>query len=116
MDDKKTAVIKLICLIRTYNVSSIDFSGFSVTTHQYSLHISWILFLRIIYETEPSEIYSKTINRLNMQRYKNLSGDSGVYSFEIGADYIRVKFFGKSRAYKYSNLKAGIFSCNVEKK
>jgi hypothetical protein len=42
-----------------------------------------------------------------MQWYKNLNGDSGVAAFEIGADYILVKFTGTSRTYRYSYLKAG---------
>jgi hypothetical protein len=42
-----------------------------------------------------------------MQRYRNLSGDSGVHSFEIGGDYILVQFSGTSQVYKYSYLKAG---------
>jgi hypothetical protein len=43
-----------------------------------------------------------------MQRYRNLSGNSGVYAFEIGADYILVKFSGTDRIYRYSYLKAGV--------
>jgi hypothetical protein len=42
-----------------------------------------------------------------MQLYKNLTGDSGVHSFEIGYDYILVKFSGTTRVYKYSYSKAG---------
>jgi len=30
-----------------------------------------------------------------MQLYRNLSNDSGVHSFEIGHDFIRVKFPGQ---------------------
>ncbi len=29
-----------------------------------------------------------------MERYRNSTGDSGVSAYEIGADYIKVKFFG----------------------
>lgn len=29
-----------------------------------------------------------------MERYKDLNGDSGIYAFEIGADYIVVEFKG----------------------
>jgi hypothetical protein len=42
-----------------------------------------------------------------MERYKNSRGDSGVYSYEIGNDYIRVKFSGTSKIYTYSHRKAG---------
>lgn len=41
-----------------------------------------------------------------MQRYLNLSGDSGVTHYEIGADYILVKFHGKP-PYRYSHARAG---------
>lgn len=43
-----------------------------------------------------------------MERYRNSSGTSGVYGFEIGNDYIRVKFTGNSKIYQYSHQgKAG---------
>ena len=42
-----------------------------------------------------------------MTPYKNLDGDSGVTHYEIGADYIGVKFTGKSTVYLYSNATAG---------
>ena len=42
-----------------------------------------------------------------MEKYKNLSGKSGVHSYEIGNDYIRVKFSGTSKVYTYSYRKAG---------
>jgi hypothetical protein len=42
-----------------------------------------------------------------MERYRNSGGDSGVSSFEIGADYITVKFSGSFRTYRYSYKKAG---------
>lgn len=35
-----------------------------------------------------------------MERYRNSGGDSGVSSFEIGADYITVKFSGSFRSYR----------------
>lgn len=37
-----------------------------------------------------------------MERYRNSSGNSGVYGFEIGIDYIRVQFTGNSKIYRYS--------------
>jgi hypothetical protein len=42
-----------------------------------------------------------------MQKYRDLSGGSGVDSFEIEVTYILVKFTNKSRVYKYSYSKAG---------
>lgn len=48
-----------------------------------------------------------------MERYKNLSGKSGIYRYEIGNDYIRVQF-SSGQTYKYSySGKAG--SLHVEK-
>ena len=42
-----------------------------------------------------------------MEKYRNSSGKSGVYGYEIGNDYIRVKFAGTSKIYTYSYRKAG---------
>ena len=42
-----------------------------------------------------------------MERYRNASGDSGVSGYEIGPDYIAVKFSGTFRTYTYSYRKAG---------
>ena len=42
-----------------------------------------------------------------MVRYTDASRDSGVATYEIGSDYIRVQFSGKSRIYTYSSRKAG---------
>lgn len=42
-----------------------------------------------------------------MQRYMNYGGDSGVERFEIGMDYIEVKFKTTSRTYIYSYASAG---------
>lgn len=42
-----------------------------------------------------------------MERYRNSSGNSGVSAYEIGPDYILIKFSGKSRSYRYSYRKAG---------
>lgn len=42
-----------------------------------------------------------------MERYRNKGGDSGVYAFEIGENYIKVKFNGTTRTYTYSYRKAG---------
>jgi hypothetical protein len=42
-----------------------------------------------------------------MQQYLNLSGNSGVTHYEIGADYILVKFCGDDPPYRYSYARAG---------
>lgn len=47
-----------------------------------------------------------------MERYRNSSGNSGVYGYEVGNDYIRVKFSSASKIYTYSYDKAG--SSHVE--
>ncbi len=36
-----------------------------------------------------------------MERYRNSSGNSEVYGFEIGIDYIKVQFKGNSKIYRY---------------
>ncbi|MEB2787275.1 hypothetical protein [Algoriphagus persicinus] len=42
-----------------------------------------------------------------MERYKNSGGVSGVSAYEIGSNYIIVKFSGTTRTYRYSYRKAG---------
>lgn len=42
-----------------------------------------------------------------MERYRNSGGYSGVSAYEIGSDYILVKFSGTARIYRYSYRKAG---------
>jgi len=42
-----------------------------------------------------------------MEKYRNSGRDSGVSSYEIGNDYITVKFSGSFRTYRYSCKKAG---------
>ncbi|MGG7037040.1 MAG: hypothetical protein ACI7YS_17880 [Flavobacterium sp.] len=37
-----------------------------------------------------------------MERYRNSGGVSGVSAYEIGSDYIIVKFSGTARTYTYS--------------
>jgi hypothetical protein len=46
-----------------------------------------------------------------MERYRNLSGNSGVKAYEIGSDYIRVQFSGGT-VYTYTYASAG--SHNIE--
>lgn len=47
-----------------------------------------------------------------MQKYLNFSGRSNVESFEIGENFIVVKFYGTARTYRYSYMSAG--QINVE--
>lgn len=42
-----------------------------------------------------------------MERYRNWSGTSGVAAYEIGPDFIKVKFRDTSRVYTYSYRRAG---------
>ena len=42
-----------------------------------------------------------------MEKYKNLGRDSNVDSYEIGIDFIRVKFNKTAKVYSYSYNKAG---------
>lgn len=42
-----------------------------------------------------------------MQRYLNVDGDSNVEAYDIGIDYIDVKFFKTARIYRYSYSSAG---------
>jgi hypothetical protein len=44
---------------------------------------------------------------LSMQRYLDLSGNSGVTHYAIGADYVVVKFRGEQEPYRYSYARAG---------
>ncbi|HSC39270.1 MAG TPA: hypothetical protein VLD19_15410 [Chitinophagaceae bacterium] len=41
-----------------------------------------------------------------MQRYKNISGDSGVVAYETGDDYIKVRFID-GVVYLYTNAVTG---------
>jgi len=43
-----------------------------------------------------------------MEKYKNLSGKSGIVAFQEGTDYIRVKFLGSDDIYTYSYSSAGV--------
>lgn len=47
--------------------------------------------------------------------YKNLGGNSNIYAFSIGDDYINVQFNG-GRIYKYSYRSAGIDKVEQMKK
>jgi hypothetical protein len=41
-----------------------------------------------------------------MERYRNRSGDSGVTDYELGADFIRVRFRG-GVTYRYGHIRPG---------
>ena len=41
-----------------------------------------------------------------MERYRNLSGDSGVTDYEIGRDFIRIRFRG-GLTYRYGHVRPG---------
>ena len=45
---------------------------------------------------------------LDMERYLDLDGDSGVVGYEIGDTFIRVKFSGTAKIYTYSYRSAGV--------
>jgi len=47
-----------------------------------------------------------------MKQYKDLDGDSGVFGYETGADFIRVQFKDRS-VYLYTYASAGNY--NIEK-
>ncbi len=42
-----------------------------------------------------------------MVQYKNLARNSGIHSYEIGSDYIKLKYNGTSKKYTFSYEKAG---------
>lgn len=42
-----------------------------------------------------------------MNTYANLNGDSGISAYEIGSDYVSVRFKNTGKVYTYSNNRAG---------
>ena len=42
-----------------------------------------------------------------MERYKNIGGNSGVVGYEIGSDFIKVKFESSGKVYLYDYASAG---------
>jgi len=50
-----------------------------------------------------------------MERYKNLGGDSGIFAYEIGSDYIRIQFDDGS-VYLYTYSSAGSHNIDEMKK
>ncbi len=51
-----------------------------------------------------------------MKRYKNRSGKSGVFLYEIGKDYILVRFVGSAVVYRYSYKRPGKKDVEMMKK
>ena len=51
-----------------------------------------------------------------MERYYDIDGDSNVEAYEIGTDYIRVKFNGTPKIYTYSYWGAGQGNVEAMKK
>ncbi|AEW85173.1 hypothetical protein HUE46_13145 [Flavobacterium columnare] len=49
-----------------------------------------------------------------MERYRNLSGTSAVYSYQIGNDFIKIRF-ASGAIYTYSYNKAGAYHINQMK-
>ena len=41
-------------------------------------------------------------------KYKDIDGDSNIEMYEIGPDYISIKFFGTNKIYTYSYKSAGL--------
>ena len=50
-----------------------------------------------------------------MQYYSNNTGGSGVLAYELGVNYIRVKFKCTGRVYQYSYSRAGAYHVNTMK-
>ncbi len=42
-----------------------------------------------------------------MVRYANRGGNSGISGYEIGSNFIKIKFNGTARTYTYSHRRAG---------
>lgn len=51
----------------------------------------------------------------NMERYRNISGNSGVIAFEIGTNFIRVQF-RQGTPYLYTYQSAGIANVDEMKR
>jgi hypothetical protein len=49
-----------------------------------------------------------------MERYRNLGGNSGIYAYELGEDYIKVQFSDGS-TYLYTNRSAGSYNIEIMK-
>ena len=50
-----------------------------------------------------------------MQQYRNFHGGSGVESFEVGDNFILVRFSGSAKVYRYSYGKAGVVHVELMK-
>ncbi|CAG69499.1 conserved hypothetical protein [Acinetobacter baylyi ADP1] len=66
-----------------------------------------------IIQNSPILMMGSFLLRIIVERYLDLDGDSGVFSYEIGDTYIRVKFDKTIKIYQYSYYKAG--QLHVEK-
>ena len=42
-----------------------------------------------------------------MERYLNAGGDSGISAYELGSEYVSVKFSNTGKVYTYSYSRAG---------
>lgn len=69
-------------------------------------------FLLSAFESIRTAAYSNRLREgADMERYKNLAGDSGVTAYETGSDFIWVRF---SDAWKYLYTYASAGSDNIE--
>lgn len=51
-----------------------------------------------------------------MEVYRNINGDSNVEAYEIGSNFIRVKFYRTAKIYQYSYERAGRENVEIMKK
>jgi hypothetical protein len=51
-----------------------------------------------------------------METYRNISGNSGVIAFEIGANFVRVQFRHRTTPYLYTYQSAGIANVDEMKR
>jgi hypothetical protein len=62
--------------------------------------------LQQVLNINPNAQPRNAITEIEMERYKNLSGWSGVVAYEIGEDYIRIQF-KNNKILKYTYGSAG---------
>lgn len=65
------------------------------------------------FSTEALIVYIRDL--LNMQRYKNIEGHSGVLAYETGTDYIKVRFTSGDN-YLYTNEVTGSSKVQIMKR
>lgn len=51
-----------------------------------------------------------------MTRYANLNGNSNVEAYDIGSNFIAVKFYGTKKIYRYTYASAGRMNVEQAKK